>query len=104
MDFLIGGIYTETYDQIIDIIMEDREDRYYILEVKHAFTSRKDVLDFLHANFDRYHERNDLRFCHLSKNAGYFNEEIDGYLGMTPSDLFDKMEEELRKDTWYGIY
>ncbi len=104
MDFIVGGIYTEKYDPIMYIIMEDRESRYHILEVKHAFTSRKDILDFLYTNFDRYHERNDLRFCHVSKNSGYLDEEIDGYLGMIPSDLFDKMEEKLRKESWYGNY
>ena len=99
----IGGIYTEEENEFVYVIFENRETNYYVLQCRFTVTSRKEMIDILNLRI-KHNNFTNCRFCHTKKNSGLVLQDMDGYLGKIPEEIFDYFMDILKQQIWYGKY
>ena len=95
---VIKGIYTEQ-EEMIDIVLEETEILYFIIEIEKEFFKKQDVEEFLKKNLT---DNNIVKFCHIKKEK--LHPYIDGYLGKLQPSLYNIASQILKEKTWYDFY
>lgn len=104
MELKIGGIYTEIENEFFYIIMEERSRNYYVLMYKEECSSKEECIEFVKYFSTNTDIINNVRFCHIKKQGDILLNDIDGYLGQIPEDLFSELMDELKRQIWYDQY
>ena len=88
MELLVRGIYTED-EEMVDIILEENEEMYFIVEIEKEFTTKQDTENFvkqsLKNSFPRINDE-ELKLRHIKKQL--LHSYIDGYLGQMDQTLY----------------
>lgn len=102
MDLKIGGIYTESKEQFIDIIIMQRDNEYYFLQFECFSNNNKEIqyiVENLLNNFELFSTANVfIGFTYDSQLSKY----VDGYLGQIDTELLKKIEKKFKKNILKG--
>lgn len=96
----IDGIYTVSDANIVYVILEKKNDMYYMLECKTDGIKRNVILEFIKFHLNHGTDTKNFHFCH---GRTYFMQNIDGYFGTISKQLHEKMMEKLQKQFWYQM-
>lgn len=100
MNLKIGGIYTESKSQFIDIIINE----YCFLQFECFSNNNKNIqyiVENLVNNFELFSTAN-VAIVFTDENLSPLIEYIDGYLGQIDNELLKKIEKKFKKNILKG--
>lgn len=97
MDLKIGGIYTESNKQLLDIIIMQRDNVYYFLQFECFANKNKEiqnVVENLLNNFELFATAN-VFIGFTDGESTQLSAYIDGYLGQIDEELLKKLQKKI---------